>query len=363
MIAQFARAPGQLGAGRAYVLGQLDTDDLDAVVDLIGRWQPPALGPGDRLRLGLAALRAGGIRRPPPLPATEMRVTRNRHTKARDAETVRHHYDVSSEFYELFLDETMTYSCALFNRGASTLEEAQRAKLELICAKLRVDAETRMLDVGCGWGGLAIHAAREHGASVLGITLSEPQAALARERAQAAGVANRVEIRVLDYRELHGERFDAIASIGMVEHVGGDQIDDYARRMASLLAPGGLLLNHGIIRIPPAPGGACCRRPLLAAPRLPRRRAAQPLADAGRTRGRRLRADPHRKPAHRLRRNAAPLDRALRGAARRRRANCRRSSACGSGALYLARRRHYCSTEPRTASARSSAGPGLRQKR
>ena len=256
VIAQFARAPGQLGAGRAYVLGQLDTDDLDAVVDLIGRWQPPALGPGDRLRLGLAALRAGGIRRPPPLPATELRGVRNRHTKARDAETVRHHYDVSNEFYELFLDETMTYSCALFRNGAKTLEEAQRAKLELICCKLGAEPQTRMLDVGCGWGSLAIHAAREHGASVLGITLSEPQAALARERAAQAGVADRVEIRVLDYRELRGERFDAIASVGMVEHVGGEKIDDYARRMASLLAPGGLLLNHGIIRIPPAPGGA-----------------------------------------------------------------------------------------------------------
>ncbi len=140
----------------------------------------------------------------------------------------------------------MTYSCALFRDGAGTLEEAQRAKLELVARKLRLRPGQRVLDVGCGWGSFAIHAAREHGAAVLGITLSEAQAALARERVMQAGVADLVEIRLADYRALREAPFDAIASIGMVEHVGESQIDTYASILASLLAPGGALLNHGI---------------------------------------------------------------------------------------------------------------------
>jgi cyclopropane-fatty-acyl-phospholipid synthase len=162
---------------------------------------------------------------------------------------VRHHYDVSNEFFALFLDEAMTYSCAVFSDGATTLEAAQESKLELVCRKLKLGSGDRVLDVGCGWGSFPIHAARRHGAEVLGITLSEPQAKLARERARAQGVDDRVEIRVADYRELAGETFDAIASIGMVEHVGASRIDLYARRLARLLRPGGRLLNHGIARL------------------------------------------------------------------------------------------------------------------
>jgi cyclopropane-fatty-acyl-phospholipid synthase len=144
----------------------------------------------------------------------------------------------------------MTYSCAVFSRGAASLEEAQQTKLELVCAKLALRGGERVLDVGSGWGSFAIHAAREHGVHVTGITLSEPQAALARERAAAAGVADRVEFRVADYRDrLPREEFDAVASIGMVEHVGSANIDSYARRLAAALRPGGRLLNHGIARL------------------------------------------------------------------------------------------------------------------
>jgi cyclopropane-fatty-acyl-phospholipid synthase len=168
---------------------------------------------------------------------------------------VRHHYDVSNDFFSLFLDESMTYSCALFEEGTESLEEAQRAKLDLICRKLELAAGQRFLDIGCGWGSLVIHAAREHGVSALGITLSEPQAALATERAGEAGVGDRVEIRVMDYRDLAGEPFDAIASIGMVEHVGESQIDHYARLIASVLAPAGRVLNHGIVAVQPQKGG------------------------------------------------------------------------------------------------------------
>jgi cyclopropane-fatty-acyl-phospholipid synthase len=253
-IAQVLRSPGQLGLGRAYVLGDIEADDLDGVVALIGRWEPPSLGVADRARLLAAAVRAIGLTRPPPAPAAELRPRGKLHTRARDARAVRHHYDVSNEFFALFLDESMTYSCALFEEGTETLEDAQRAKLELICRKLELEPGRRLLDVGCGWGSLAIHAASEHGASVLGITLSPPQAQLAAERARDAGVADRVEFRVMDYRDLGAERFDAIASIGMVEHVGASRIDEYARLLVSALAPEGRILNHGIVRVPPTDG-------------------------------------------------------------------------------------------------------------
>jgi cyclopropane-fatty-acyl-phospholipid synthase len=253
-IGHLLRAPGELGLGRAYVCGEIDADDLDGIVALLGRWAPPRLGFLARLRLARAALRAAGFSRPKP-PAAELRPRRRRHTKSRDAEAVRHHYDVSNEFFALFLDQTMTYSCALFEEGTETLEDAQRAKLELICRKLALQPGMRMLDIGCGWGSLAIHAAREHGASVWGITLSEPQAELARRRADEAGVGDRVEIRVMDYRDLREERFDAIASIGMVEHVGEARVDEYAAQIARALEPGGRVLNHGITYIPPVERG------------------------------------------------------------------------------------------------------------
>ena len=175
--------------------GEIDVDDLDGIISLLGRWHPPPLGLGARLRFGAAALRAFGLSRLPPPPAAELRPDRRRHTKSRDAAAVRHHYDVSNEFFALFLDETMTYSCALFEEGVETLEDAQRAKLELICGKLQLEPGMRMLDVGCGWGSLVIHAAREHGVSALGITLSPPQAELARARAEETGVGDRVRDR------------------------------------------------------------------------------------------------------------------------------------------------------------------------
>jgi len=255
-IGHLLRAPGELGLGRAYVCGEIDVDDLDGVISLLGRWEAPPLGLLQRVRFGAAALRAAGLRRRPQPPAAELRPRRRRHTKRRDAEAVRHHYDVSNDFFALFLDQTMTYSCALFERGTETLEDAQRAKLELICRKLDLKPGQRMLDIGCGWGSLAIHAAREHGALVRGITLSEPQAELAREFAREAGVDDKVEFSVMDYRDLGVDRFDAVASIGMVEHVGEAQIDAYARQIARVLDPGGRVLNHGIAVVPPQERGA-----------------------------------------------------------------------------------------------------------
>lgn len=255
-VAHALRAPGQLGLGRAYASGLLEVDDLDAAIRLVTGWRPPRLDRPARARLSLAALAACGLTRPPRPPTAELRLRGGRHTPDRDARAVRHHYDVSNEFFALFLDDSMTYSCAVFSRGAQTLEQAQETKLELICAKLALKAGERVLDVGCGWGSFAIHAATRHAVEVVGITLSEPQAALARRRVAEAGVADRVDIRVLDYRELRGERFDALASIGMVEHVGAERIDLYARLLAGLLEPGGRLLNQGIAKLghggPPA---------------------------------------------------------------------------------------------------------------
>jgi cyclopropane-fatty-acyl-phospholipid synthase len=248
-VAHVLRAPGQLGLGRAYVAGELEVDDIDGVIALLDGWKPPALGWRTRLRLLAGALPACGLTPPPAVPAAELRPRGTRRSKARDARSVRHHYDLPPEFFALFLDRSMTYSCAIFSRGARTLEEAQRAKLELVCSKLGLTAGERVLDVGCGWGSFAVHAATRHDVEVVGVTLSEPQARVARQRVEETGVGERVEIRVMDYRDLAGERFDAIASIGMVEHVGAERIDLYARRLAGLLAPGGRLLNHGIARL------------------------------------------------------------------------------------------------------------------
>jgi cyclopropane-fatty-acyl-phospholipid synthase len=248
-LAHALRAPGQLGLGRAYATGVLEVDDLDAVMRVLSDWKPPPVDSRQRMRLALAALRACGLTRPPRAPAAELRPRGGRHTPGRDARAVRHHYDVSNDFFALFLDESMTYSCGIFSRGATTLEEAQEQKLELICRKLGLAEGERVLDVGCGWGSFAIHAASRHGVHVTGITLSEPQAELARRRVADAGLSDRVDIRVQDYRDLGGARFDAIASIGMVEHVGEEQIDVYAQCLARSLGPGGRLLNHGIARL------------------------------------------------------------------------------------------------------------------
>ena len=249
-------APGQLGLGRAYIAGELTVDDVDKVMTLLATWKPPPVDSRARLRLIWAAVRACGLTLPPKVPAVELRPQGKRHTRGRDARAVRHHYDVSNAFFSLFLDASMTYSCAIFSRGATTLEAAQETKLELICAKLGLREGQRLLDVGCGWGSLALHAARHHGVTVTGITLSPSQADEARRRVAAAGLADRVEIRLADYREMAGEPFDAIASVGMVEHVGEEQIDVYAHQLAALLRPGGRLLNHGIARLrhgdPPA---------------------------------------------------------------------------------------------------------------
>src|SRR3954471_22678022 len=255
-IAHALRAPGQLGIGRAYVTGDIAVDDLDAAMQIVTNWQPPPVHRKDEAKLPMAAPRAPGPMLPPSPPSAELKPKGKLHSIVRDRRSVRHHYDLPPEFFKLFLGESLVYSCAIFSRGATTLEEAQRTKLDLVCTKLDLKPGQRVLDVGCGWGSWVVHARKEYDVHVPGITLSEPQARIARQRAAEAGVADKVDIRVQDYREISGERFDAIASIGMVEHVGEQRIDQYAAQLRSLVVDGGRVLNHGIARLrhndPPA---------------------------------------------------------------------------------------------------------------
>jgi cyclopropane-fatty-acyl-phospholipid synthase len=248
-LAHVIRAPGELGLGRAYVLGLIETDDIEKSLRVVDTFEAPRLSPGQMARLGLAVIRACGLVRPPRPPASELRLTGERHTLGRDRRAIAYHYDAGNAFFALFLGPSMTYSCAYFKGGAETLEEAQQAKLGLVCTKLALKEGERVLDVGCGWGSFAIHAATHYGVSVLGVTLSEEQVRLGREKVEEAGVSDRVTLRLADYRELDGEQFDAISSIGMVEHVGEERIDLYMRTLHGLLRPGGRLLNHGIAKL------------------------------------------------------------------------------------------------------------------
>ncbi|MFF8385166.1 class I SAM-dependent methyltransferase [Streptomyces kanasensis] len=269
-------APGELGLARAWVAGELDVEgDL---YEVLGRLAGPLWErrpdrderPGGALAGALAALRTArdpharaavrelldlsGTWTPPPPPPEEVRRRSGPlHTRRRDRQAVSHHYDVGNDFYALVLGPSMVYSCAYWTPGG-TLEDAQRDKLELVCRKLALAEGDRLLDVGCGWGSLALHAARHHGATVVGVTLSSEQAAHARKRVAEEGLADRVDIRVQDYRDVHDGPYDAISSVGMAEHVGDIRYRAYAGTLHALLRPGGRLLNHQIARRPDTPG-------------------------------------------------------------------------------------------------------------
>jgi cyclopropane-fatty-acyl-phospholipid synthase len=174
---------------------------------------------------------------------------------------VRSHYDLSNEFYGLWLDQRMVYSCGYFPTGTEDLDGAQTAKLEHICRKLRLRPGETLLDIGCGWGGLAIYAAEHYGVHATGVTLSPEQARLARERVRAAGLQDRVHIEIQDYRDVpHGTTFDKVASVGMLEHVGRAQMGRYFAEARRLTRPGGLFLAHGIVDEYPPNVGALSER-------------------------------------------------------------------------------------------------------
>ena len=242
-------APGELGLGRAYVADDLDLEgDIWTALSLRDRMPSVRLEPKQWLAV-FKLLGAAGLRRPTP-PREEAHLQGRRHSKTRDAAAIAHHYDVSNEFYALVLGPTMTYSCAVWPDPSITLNEAQEAKYELICRKLDLQPGQRLLDIGCGWGGMAMHAARHHGVTAVGVTLSRKQAELAAKRVAEAGLGDVVEIRLQDYRDVVDGPYDAISSIGMFEHVGLSQVKAYFDRVHALLKPQGRFLNHAIARPP-----------------------------------------------------------------------------------------------------------------
>src|SRR3954469_18472454 len=254
-IRRLVWAPDEVGLARAYVAGELDVeDDLYApfaALSSTGRLAPGE-SPGPTIAARVALLRTGlalgAIGREPPPPPEEVRLRRygRQHSRRRDAAAVSHHYDVGNDFYRLVLGPSLVYSCAVWETDTVGLAAAQEAKLDLVCRKLALRPGMRLLDVGCGWGSLALHAAERYGVQVVGITLSQEQAALARKRVAEAGLTSSVDIRVQDYRLVDDGPFDAISSVGMAEHVGRGKLPGYAEALAALLRPGGRLLNHAI---------------------------------------------------------------------------------------------------------------------
>ena len=247
-LRRIVTAPGELGFSRAYVAGDIDIDgDVFAALALRDSFA------GTRVRAGdvLSALRATGPRalRRLPRPPEEARLRGRLHSTARDAAAIAHHYDLSNEFYRLLLGPSMTYSCAVWSDGeAQTLEDAQWAKHDVISRKLALEPGMRLLDIGSGWGSMVLHAAGEHGVQAVGVTISRNQHDLATKRVAEAGLADRVDVRLQDYREVDDGPYDAVSSIGMFEHVGLARLSEYFSRIHALLAPGGRLLNHAIGR-------------------------------------------------------------------------------------------------------------------
>jgi cyclopropane-fatty-acyl-phospholipid synthase len=253
-VSYLAQAPGALGLARAYVSGHLDVEgDMYTALARMASAQSVSIDFSERLRL-LQAL--GGPKmlfpRVPP-PPQEVRVNSRwavgrLHSKGRDASAISHHYDVSNTFYEWVLGPSMAYTCACYPREDATLEEAQEHKFDLVARKIGLREGMRLLDVGCGWGGMVMHAAREYGVRALGVTLSQQQASWAQDAIAKAGLAGLAEVRHLDYRDVADSGFDAVSSIGLTEHIGKDNLPGYFAFLYSRLKPGGRLLNHCITR-------------------------------------------------------------------------------------------------------------------
>lgn len=243
--------PSDLALGEAYIYDDFDVEgDIESIFALRDHIADPRKNAGKWLRCAalLLQLPRNGRHRP-GIGRLAARLEGARHSKERDRQAVTYHYDVSNEFFSLWLDNLMNYSCAYFESPDEDIDSAQRKKLAYLCRKLRLQAGEKLLDIGCGWGGLVMHAAREHGVQVRGITLSKPQAELANKRIQEAGLADRCRVEVRDYREIdEPESFDKLVSVGMFEHVGEGQLGEYFNRAWRLLKPGGVFLNHGIGR-------------------------------------------------------------------------------------------------------------------
>lgn len=241
--------PDDVSLGEAYIYDDCDIEgDLSGVLALAEYLSARKPGLAERLRLMRLLFR---------LPSEARHRDGRRaaqlsgapHSLTRDREAIAYHYNVSNDFYALWLDQRMVYSCAYFASPAEDLDTAQERKLDYLCCKLRLQRDEQLLDLGCGWGGLLIHAAKHYGARAHGITLSEPQAELARERIRQAGLSDRCQVEVCDYRELdRPEAYDKLVSVGMFEHVGEALLPVYFQQAWRLLRPGGVFLNHGIAR-------------------------------------------------------------------------------------------------------------------
>ena len=243
--------PGELALAEAFIYDDIDIEgDIESVFPLADYLRTRTSGIADRLRF-LKQLHTLPVDGPERSGRHAARLLGQRHSKERDRQAVNYHYDTSNDFFKLWLDEEMVYSCAYFMSPDDDLDVAQMRKLDYICRKLRLRRGERLLDIGCGWGGLAIHAAHVYGAQVLGITLSQPQAEFANERIRRAGLGDQCHVEVRDYRDIDSPgMFDKLVSVGMFEHVGESQLPSYFSHAWRLLRPQGVFLNHGIASNP-----------------------------------------------------------------------------------------------------------------
>ena len=246
-IHYIAGAPNQLGLARAYVAGDLEIHG--DVYEALKRLYPMPLDHvslTDRAKLARRFARDALVR--PVPPAQERALGGRRHSKSRDAEAIHHHYDVSNRFYSFVLGPSMAYTCAIFPTPDASLEVAQDEKFDLVCRKLGLRPGMRLLDVGCGWGGMVLHAVKNYGVSAIGVTLSRQQAEWGQRTIEDAGLGDRAQIRFSDYRDVSESGFDAISSIGLTEHIGRKNYASYFRFLYDRLRPEGRMLNHTITR-------------------------------------------------------------------------------------------------------------------
>ncbi|WP_108988502.1 SAM-dependent methyltransferase [Streptomyces coelicoflavus] len=256
--------PGELGLAQAYVTGELDVDG-DLADGLRRMWaatrerrlHPPRLSLADRARAAGTAVRLGAVGPRPATPDSQARLRGGLHTRSRDRAAISHHYDLSNDFYRLLLDETMAYSCGVWadEYTDANAADAQRAKLELICRKLGLTAGSRLLDIGCGWGSLTLHAAERHKAKVTAVTLAGEQAAHVREQVRERGLEDRVEVVCQDYRDITGGSYDAVSTVEMGEHVGDAEYPAFTASLHRMVRPGGRVLVQQMSRGHNAPGG------------------------------------------------------------------------------------------------------------